>query len=182
MNVKTMSVLIATVLVVSFADSGFAQTNHGALGTNSGSDRGTQPQGSDAQTTQKPLPETAKTVFTNYLKIQAALARDSLEGVSSNAAAIERSINADAGKMFSSGDAATAARDLTKAADLSAARDAFMPLSESLIKYLDAHKNLAGNLVRVHCSMVNADWLQAGTEVANPYLGKAMPTCGEVVQ
>ena len=36
------------------------------------------------------------------------------------------------------------------------------------------------SLVVVHCSMKNADWLQPGNSIANPYLGTAMPTCGTI--
>jgi Cu(I)/Ag(I) efflux system membrane fusion protein/cobalt-zinc-cadmium efflux system membrane fusion protein len=36
------------------------------------------------------------------------------------------------------------------------------------------------SLVIVHCPMKNADWLQRGEVIANPYLGTAMPTCGEI--
>jgi hypothetical protein len=180
MNMKRLSVLIISGIVVFAATLLFAQTNRQDVGGVPGMDHGAPQHGSDARTAPTPLPEPAKTVFTNYLKIQAALAQDSLEGVSSNAAAIERSIGSDAGSALPSGEVAAAAKDLAKAADLTAARAAFQPLSESLIKYLDAHKDPAGNFIHVHCSMVNADWLQTGTEVANPYLGKSMPNCGEI--
>lgn len=35
-------------------------------------------------------------------------------------------------------------------------------------------------LVVANCSMKKADWLQAGEELANPYFGTSMSTCGEV--
>jgi hypothetical protein len=34
----------------------------------------------------------------------------------------------------------------------------------------------------VHCTMTNADWLQAGELISNPYLGSSMPTCGAVTK
>jgi Cu(I)/Ag(I) efflux system membrane fusion protein/cobalt-zinc-cadmium efflux system membrane fusion protein len=38
----------------------------------------------------------------------------------------------------------------------------------------------AQSLVVVHCSMKNVDWIQRGNVIANPYLGTAMPTCGDI--
>jgi RND family efflux transporter MFP subunit len=37
-------------------------------------------------------------------------------------------------------------------------------------------------LVLAHCSMRNADWIQVGNAIVNPYLGSSMSTCGEVVR
>ncbi len=34
----------------------------------------------------------------------------------------------------------------------------------------------------IHCSMKNADWVQAGTTISNPYLGQSMPTCGNLTR
>jgi len=33
----------------------------------------------------------------------------------------------------------------------------------------------------MYCSMEKAGWVQEGTEVANPYLGPAMHSCGQKV-
>ena len=67
------------------------------------------------------------------------------------------------------------------ATDLKAARAAFKPLSDSLIKYLAAHTEQAGGFEKVFCSMANASWLQkSGSTVSNPYLGKAMAHCGKI--
>jgi hypothetical protein len=38
----------------------------------------------------------------------------------------------------------------------------------------------ADSLVVVHCPMKNADWLQVGSSIDNPYLGTSMPTCGSI--
>jgi len=34
----------------------------------------------------------------------------------------------------------------------------------------------------VHCPMENADWIQIGDKIANPYLGSSMLTCGDVIR
>ena len=68
---------------------------------------------------------------------------------------------------------------LAEAKDLKAARQAFKPLSTSLIKYLAQHKASKGVYHVVYCPMAEASWIQTGQEVKNPYLGKAMLDCGE---
>jgi hypothetical protein len=37
-------------------------------------------------------------------------------------------------------------------------------------------------LVVAHCPMKNADWLQQGEKLANPFFGSAMLTCGDVTK
>ena len=37
-------------------------------------------------------------------------------------------------------------------------------------------------LAIVHCTMKDADWLQTGELISNPYLGSTMPTCGAVTK
>jgi hypothetical protein len=120
-----------------------------------------------------------KTVLTNYLTIQAALAADSLTGVAQSADAIVKTVNADPGKRLSA-DVAQQAQDLSKAKDLAAARDAFKSLSDSLIKYLADNRVHSQAYDEVYCPMQNASWLQTDTDVKNPYLGKSMLECGIV--
>jgi hypothetical protein len=123
--------------------------------------------------------EPVKSVYDDYLKIQAALAKDSLEGVRENANAIAKAIKGDEMKMLSP-DIAQQAETLAKAADLKAARNAFKPLSDSLIKYLADHKVESGAYNEVYCPMAEGSWLQSGKKISNPYMGKSMSGCGEI--
>jgi len=133
----------------------------------------------DEKTADNPtLAQPVKSVLDHYLKIQAALAQDSIKGVDENASAIAKSVRGDEKKLLSS-DVATQAEKLAKAADLTAARDAFQPLSNLLIKYLADNKAGVGTYHEVFCPMVNASWLQTETDIKNPYLGNAMLSCGE---
>lgn len=125
------------------------------------------------------LMEPVKSVYDNYLKIQAALAKDSLEGVPANATAMAKAIKGDEMKMLSP-DIAQQAETLAKANDLKAARNAFKPLSDSLIKYLADHKVQSGSFNEAYCPMAEASWLQTGSKISNPYMGKSMPACGEI--
>ena len=126
------------------------------------------------------LAEPAASVYENYGRIQTALAKDSLDGVATSAKTIAAAVRADASKSFS--DSVAQQADATaKATDLAAARQAFKPLSEALIAYAAQH-SAVGHLYRqAHCPMANASWLQTGSMVMNPYLGQAMPHCGEFV-
>ena len=124
------------------------------------------------------LMEPVKSVYNHYLKIQASLAGDSLNGVAANAEAIAKAVNADSMKMLPVA-VATQADALAKATDLKSARAAFKPLSDSLIQYLADHK-AKDAYVEVYCPMANVSWLQADKHIHNPYYGQEMLTCGEI--
>lgn len=123
------------------------------------------------------LMEPVKSVYDHYLKIQTELAKDSLKGVDEHANAIAKAVKGDEMKMLSP-DVAKQAETLAKAKDLKAAREAFKPLSASLVKYLADNKAGKGVYREGYCPMVKASWLQAEKEVRNPYMGKSMLTCG----
>lgn len=124
------------------------------------------------------LMQPVKSVYKHYLKIQTELANDSLKGVDKEASAIAKAVDGDSMKMLPD-DVAKQARILSEAKDLKDARTAFKSLSDSLIKYLADH-NAKGTYVEIHCPMAKASWLQADKNVKNPYLGKAMSSCGVV--
>src|SRR6266446_8742978 len=123
--------------------------------------------------------EPVKSVYDHYLKIQTELAKDSLKGVDEHANAIAKAAKGDNMKMLPS-DVATQAEALAQAKDLKAAREAFKPLSTSLIKYLADNKAGKGAYHEAYCPMVKASWLQTDKNIKNHYLGKAMLGCGEL--
>jgi hypothetical protein len=112
-----------------------------------------------------------------YLKIQAALARDSTDDVKANAgniATAATALGAPAMKID------MAAVQLTAASDLAEARDRFGALSEAIVNYMDGLHLTPPDGVRVaFCPMVKKPWLQQGATIANPYYGSEMPTCGD---
>ena len=118
-----------------------------------------------------------KAVYAHYLKIQSSLAKDSMTGVGENAAAIAKAVHNDASALPAT--VATEAEMLANTSDLKSARDAFKPLSDSLIKYLADH-HVKNAYVEVYCPMAQASWLQANKKVSNPYMGQTMPDCGEI--
>ena len=125
-----------------------------------------------------PLMEPVKSVLDHYLKIQAELAKDSIKGLDEHAGAIAKAVKGDAMKMLSP-DVAKEAETLAQAKDIKAARQAFKPLSASLVKYLADSKAGKGTYHEAYCPMVKASWLQTEKTIKNPYMGKEMLTCGE---
>src|SRR6266478_6008132 len=123
------------------------------------------------------LMEPVKSVYDHYLAIQTELAKDSIKGVDEHANAIAKAVKGDEMKMLSP-DVAKQAEALAKAKDLKSAREAFKPLSASLIKYLADHKAGKGAYHEAYCPVVKSSWLQKGTEIKNPYMGSEMLSCG----
>jgi len=126
---------------------------------------------------EKALMQPVKSVLDHYLMIQTELAKDSIKGVDEHATAIAKAVRGDEMKMLSP-DITKQTETLAKAKDLKAAREAFKPLSASLVKYLADNKAGKGTYHEAYCPMVKASWLQKETEVRNPYMGKEMLTCG----
>ena len=124
------------------------------------------------------LMEPVKGVLDHYLLIQRELAKDSIKGVDANATAISKAVSADDMKMLPA-DVAKQADALAKATDIKSARQAFKPLSASLVKYLATNKAGKDTYHEAYCPMMKASWLQTEKEIRNPYYGKSMLDCGE---
>ena len=127
------------------------------------------------------LPQPVSAVFDGYIQIQTALAADSLEGITTSAQAIAKSVKEDKANTFSA-TIGQQAEAVAKAKDLVAAREAFKPLSESLIQFAAKDTAVSSLYRQAHCPMAKASWLQTGTTVSNPYMGKAMLRCGQFVK
>jgi len=133
-----------------------------------------------------PAPQTSKTpaagsemsraVLDPYLKIQAALSNDTMDGVKANAGEIataSTALGAPAMKID------TAAVQLASAVELEDAREKFGTLSEAIDTYMTGLKLKPPEGVRVaFCPMVHKPWLQTASTIDNPYYGKSMLTCG----
>lgn len=113
-----------------------------------------------------------------YLKIQQALAGDKIDGVKQNAGAVATAaeqIGAPAQAI------AAAAREVEKAGDIKAARNAFATLSDAVVAYADSTKAPLGTDVKVaYCDMKKKPWLQKGMAIRNPYYGSEMLECGVI--
>jgi len=111
-----------------------------------------------------------------YLKIQTALANDSIDEVKANAghiATAATTLGAPAVRID------MAAVQLASVADLAAAREKFGTLSDAIVTYMDGLHITSPEGVRVaYCPMAKKPWLQEGSTLANPYYGSSMLTCG----
>jgi hypothetical protein len=119
-------------------------------------------------------------VLDPYFSIQTQLADDKLDGLAGHA----NELAAGAAEL---GDAAapvaTAARELAASTTLASARTAFEKVTTALTSYAQATKaRLGSDIVTAYCPMVKKTWMQKGESLRNPYLGRGMPGCGEVVK
>lgn len=110
--------------------------------------------------------------FKAYHQVHDALAKDDLAGAKKSAS--ELAEKATAAKCTATPKHAS---ELAKSDTLESAREHFKAISEECIKMA---AGVDGQYVFT-CPMVKADWLQTDSkQVSNPYMGKKMPTCGEI--
>jgi hypothetical protein len=138
-----------------------------------------------------PAPQTSKTpaagsemsraIVDPYVKIAAALADDSTEGVKANAGEIATAATALGSPAMKIDMAAMQLAGVASGAppDIQDVRDKFGLLSQAIDSYMTGLHLKAPEGVKVAvCPMAEKPWMQADGTIANPYYGKAMPTCG----
>ena len=109
-----------------------------------------------------------------YHQVHDALAKDDLAAAKTSATDLTE--KATAAKCPSTPKHAA---ELAKSDSLEKAREHFKAISEECIKMM---KGVDGQYVFT-CPMAKADWLQTDSkQVSNPYMGKKMPTCGEITK
>ena len=124
------------------------------------------------------LPDPLQTSVDQYLVIQTALAGDSLDGVPEAATALAEAAKTGDGVVPAA--AGSQAEAVAKASDLKAAREAFKPLSATLIEVLAAQDSKSGHYYEAFCPMADAAWIQSDKTIANPYYGASMLKCGTI--
>lgn len=110
----------------------------------------------------EPTEATATTFLAHYEQIRAALADDNLSAAQAAAKALPE------------------AKAVAAAASITDARKAFKALSTQAVGLA---RGRPGFFI-AHCSMFpgGADWVQTTDQLSNPYWGKSMPHCGELVK
>lgn len=124
------------------------------------------------------LPETVQTVFKAYFNVQTALAEDSIQEAKVAAGTLAKAVWSDSDDLLPA-KVSEQVQALVKTEDLTAAREVFKALSDSLIAYLNEKKVPAGIYREAYCAMAKASWLQVDSTLNNPYMGKEMPRCGK---
>jgi RND family efflux transporter MFP subunit len=121
-----------------------------------------------------------------YLQAQTLLSQDKAQTVSDllhqSLAAMENLC--DTGRTADAFARLTQAVHKTRGQDLAALRETFKAVSAEMIAIGKA-TGLPPNASAAHvfrCPMAKADWLQTGSETANPYYGSRMLTCGAAVE
>ncbi len=144
--------------------------------------------------------EDAETAFASILHhyegLWQILAADSVDGLAEHAeglreaadqvtadfslerAGLTADADAEEAAAFFSGIARTALY-LASATDLATAREAFYEISKSLVRLNEQRDG--ERLKVVYCAMAKKSWLQRREEIVNPYHGKAMSGCGEII-
>jgi hypothetical protein len=107
-----------------------------------------------------------------YAKVQEALAADSLDEAKSAAATLVKKTKTAGLKQ--------PAQKIAQASSLEAARKEFKRLSSLVVASLKKEPKAGYNAYT--CPMARAEWMQMGTDVANPYFGKSMASCGMPVK
>jgi hypothetical protein len=107
----------------------------------------------------------------SYEAVRVPLAQDRLDDARSGATALASTADPPV---------AAAAREVAASTDVAHARLAFGNLSRAVVIALDAG-GVPDGVKAYRCPMTDAwpFWLQASAGMANPYMGTAMPTCGE---
>lgn len=135
-------------------------------------------------------------LFQAYLSLQKTLADDTLSGAVDPARAALAALDAvDMGVlndhdhmrwMTQEKEIRAALEQIHSAEDIAAARRAFSNLSTTMSAVTGRFHPSSGTLYQFSCPMAfgteSAVWLQSNDQIANPYLGAAMPRCGELKQ
>jgi Cu(I)/Ag(I) efflux system membrane fusion protein len=136
-----------------------------------------------------PFDRTVQPVLEAYLKIHEALADDKTDGVNSAAEKIAvLSDNLDPDTVTGEHAAhyedlpakiKTAAMKLARGKEIGAMREAFKALSRPMAMWATMSK--PEGIYIVYCPMARASWLQTNDDIRNPYHGREMLRCGEIV-
>jgi RND family efflux transporter MFP subunit len=115
-----------------------------------------------------------------YLALAGAYAQDKTDP-----AALAKLLEEARGLAERGGDLPAAAQVAAQAKamegkSLDAQRQAFKLLSDSMIRLLGVAPAEGMSLYVANCPMARADWITASKEIANPYMGPDMLTCGSI--
>jgi Cu(I)/Ag(I) efflux system membrane fusion protein len=128
-------------------------------------------------------------VLAEYLKIQTALAADETDGVEDAVHAIQdlakkidtKTASGEHAEHYQNipEDISVACGKFHEAKDIGSIREAFRDLSKPVSMWVTMAEPKDTSVM--YCPMAKAGWVQHGSEVANPYFGSEMLSCGEKV-
>ena len=132
-------------------------------------------------------------VYAGYLNIQQALADDDFQKAKTASASLADTVQAVPTKgldksALSRWDSSSAGirkslRAMADAQDIKALRHEFKGLTPLLVNAVETFGMKSGTpAYLIHCPMCNGDWMQKDKKTMNPYYGKEMQDCGELVR
>ena len=127
-------------------------------------------------------PSPAAAILEQYFLIHKSLAADTTYGVQAAAlklAELSRQAAAQDPKLRAQLDAVSQAATRLETSDLKTARNEFGELSKRVTAWLQAAGGQKPH--QFYCSMANKGWLRQDRQTRNPYYGKSMLTCGELI-
>ena len=132
-----------------------------------------------------PTDKTFEKILDHYFEIQATLAMDSTEGITSAGRSIHQlasSLQTDDPVIEGLASNLSRAAQEIQGKDLEGARLSFFELSKPLLQYLHQFYKGENEYFRYFCSMAKKGWIQPEKGTRNPYHGSSMLTCGELIQ
>lgn len=133
----------------------------------------------------------AAVIMISYEKCRSLLASDTTEGIDDCTTGITEAAKAAHAKApeaahgaISEVEKAAEALAAAPADDIEAVRLSFGELSKAVIAMLDAAPEVAETYHTFECPMAKGfqRWVQPDAELANPYMGSSMLTCGSEVK
>ena len=129
-------------------------------------------------------------VFSSYEQVRAALAEDNARAAINAARTLHRQASSLASAEGATGarmrEAAQAARRISQgsANNISGIRADFGALSRALVTLLGERPQLAGGRHVFECPMARGygRWIQPTDDMANPYMGSRMLSCGRRIE
>jgi len=118
------------------------------------------------------MAQNADNLLKTYDTVSTALANDDLAAAKTSAAALAEQATTDKNAAL-----AEQADKLAKSDSLDAAREDFKAMSTTAIALAKGSETYHV----MNCPMAKASWVQSGTKVMNPYMGKQMQQCGSMV-
>ena len=125
-----------------------------------------------------------ESILDQYFLIQSSLAKDSTKGVDSAAqkiANLASTLGAQDPQIQKLLTQVEKAAQNIQGKNLKQTREQFFELSKPLLVYLNQFYSGNKEYYRYYCSMAKKGWIQPHKGPLNPYLGSAMPTCGDLI-
>lgn len=122
-------------------------------------------------------------LYQNYIAIKSALTSDDADKTSKAASEFIKTASTIDYKLVSEGNLNILRKDATaisEARNITSQRETFSNLSDNMVGLAKEFKLSDKPIFVQYCPMADASWLSNEKQIANPYYGSSMLTCGSV--